>query len=66
MDLAAPSASSLADVILSKEVAGREKDRAVLPILGQVLKRSRKKERDIRELEPRPSDVLTVAVDSPP
>jgi len=33
--------ASLADVIRSKEAAGREKDRAVLPILRQVLERSR-------------------------
>jgi hypothetical protein len=38
--------AALADVIRSKEAAGREKDRAVLPILRQVLERSRKKERD--------------------
>jgi hypothetical protein len=35
------SVASLADVIRSKEAAGREKDRAVLPILRQVLERSR-------------------------
>lgn len=33
--------ASLADVIRSKEAAGREKDRAVLPILRKVLERSR-------------------------
>lgn len=33
--------ASLADVIRSKEAAGREKDRAVLPILRRVLERSR-------------------------
>jgi hypothetical protein len=33
--------AALADVIRSKEAAGREKDRAVLPILRQVLERSR-------------------------
>ena len=33
--------ASLADVIRSKEAADREKDRAVLPILRQVLERSR-------------------------
>jgi hypothetical protein len=33
--------ASLADVIRSKEAAGREKDRAVLPVLRQVLERSR-------------------------
>jgi len=43
------SVASLADVIRSKEAAGREKDRAVLPILRQVLERSRMKERDDRE-----------------
>lgn len=40
------SVAALADVIRSKEAAGREKDRGVLPILRQVLERSRKKERD--------------------
>lgn len=35
------SVASLADVIRSKEAAGREKDRAVLPVLRQVLERSR-------------------------
>ena len=34
------SVASLADVIRSKEAAGREKDRAVLPILRRVLERS--------------------------
>lgn len=34
------SVASLADVIRSKEAAGREKDRAVLPVLRQVLERS--------------------------
>jgi hypothetical protein len=34
------SVAALADVIRSKEAAGREKDRAVLPILRQVLERS--------------------------
>lgn len=38
--------ASLADVIRSKEAAGREKDRAVLPVLRHVLERSRAKERD--------------------
>ena len=33
--------ADLADVIRSKEAAGREKDRAVLPVLRQVLERSR-------------------------
>jgi hypothetical protein len=36
------SVASLADVIRSKEAAGREKDRAVLPTLRQVLERSRR------------------------
>jgi len=40
--------AALADVIRSKEAAGREKDRAVLPILRQVLERSGKKDRDDR------------------
>jgi hypothetical protein len=40
-DALAVSVASLADVIRSKEAAGREKDRAVLPILRQVLERSR-------------------------
>jgi len=35
------SVASLADVIRSKEAAGREKDRVVLPALRQVLERSR-------------------------
>lgn len=39
------SVAALADVIRSKEAAGREKDRAVLPILRQVLERSRGKDR---------------------
>jgi hypothetical protein len=43
--------AALADVIRSKEAAGREKDRAVLPILRQVLERSRQKERDDRRME---------------
>ena len=38
--------ASLADVIRSKEAAGREKDRAVLPILRQVLERSRDRNRE--------------------
>lgn len=42
-DALAISVASLADVIRSKEAAGREKDRAVLPILRQVLERSREK-----------------------
>jgi hypothetical protein len=43
--------AALADVIRSKEAAGREKDRAVLPVLRQVLERSQKKERDDRGME---------------
>ena len=43
--------AALADVIRSKEAAGREKDRAVLPILRQVLERSRKKDRKDRGME---------------
>ena len=43
--------AALADVIRSKEAAGREKDRAVLPILRQVLEHSRKKDRDNRGME---------------
>jgi len=39
------SVASLADVIRSKEAAGREKDRAVLPVLRQVLERSKELER---------------------
>jgi hypothetical protein len=38
--------ASLADVIRSKEAAGREKDRAVLPVLRQVLERSQLMQRD--------------------
>jgi hypothetical protein len=45
------SVAALADVIRSKEAAGREKDRAVLPILRQVLERSRMKDRDDRGIE---------------
>ena len=37
--------ASLADVIRSKEAAGREKDRAILPVLRQVLERSKRHER---------------------
>jgi hypothetical protein len=40
------SVASLADVIRSKEAAGREKDRAVLPALRQVLERSHRMGRD--------------------
>ena len=43
--------AALADVIRSKEAAGREKDRAILPILRQVLERSRQKDRDDRGME---------------
>jgi hypothetical protein len=39
------SVAALADVIRSKEAAGREKDRAVLPVLRQVLERSKKEKR---------------------
>ena len=44
--------AALADVIRSKEAAGREKDRAVLPILRQVLERSHRKDRGNRGIEP--------------
>jgi hypothetical protein len=40
-DTLAISVASLADVIRSKEAAGREKDRAVLPTLRQVLELSK-------------------------
>jgi hypothetical protein len=50
-DALAISVASLADVIRSKEAAGREKDRAVLPILRQVLERSRTKHRGAPSLE---------------
>lgn len=40
------SVAALADVIRSKEAAGREKDRAVLPLLRRVLERSRGVGRD--------------------
>ena len=43
--------AALADVIRSKEAAGREKDRAVLPILRQVLERSHRKDRGDRGIE---------------
>lgn len=43
--------AALADVIRSKEAAGREKDRAVLPILRQVLERSRTKDRGDQGME---------------
>ena len=42
--------ASLADVIRSKEAAGREKDRAVLPILRQVLELSRSMDHDGPEI----------------
>jgi hypothetical protein len=38
--------AALADVIRSKEAAGREKDRAVLPVLRHVLERSRRMEHE--------------------
>ena len=38
--------AALSDVIRSKEAAGREKDRAVLPVLRQVLERTRDLERE--------------------
>jgi hypothetical protein len=41
------SVASLADVIRSKEAAGREKDRAVLPVLRQVLDRARSTDRPV-------------------
>ena len=44
-DTVTVTVAALADVIRSKEAAGREKDRAVLPILRQVLERSREKDR---------------------
>jgi hypothetical protein len=44
------SVAALADVIRSKEAAGREKDRAVLPILRQVLERSHGIESDRPEI----------------
>lgn len=46
------SVASLADVIRSKEAAGREKDRAVLPILRQVLERSKGMPRHDGVIEP--------------
>lgn len=46
------SVASLADVIRSKEAAGREKDRAVLPILRQVLERSKGMPRHDEVIEP--------------
>jgi len=44
-DTVTVTVAALADVIRSKEAAGREKDRAVLPILRRVLERSREKDR---------------------
>ncbi len=43
--------AALADVIRSKEAAGREKDRAVLPIFRQVLERSHRKDRGDQGIE---------------
>lgn len=40
----AVSVASLADVIRSKEAAGREKDRLVLPLLRRLLERERERE----------------------
>jgi hypothetical protein len=51
-DTLAISVASLADVIRSKEAAGREKDRAVLPILRQVLERSKGMPRHDGVIEP--------------
>lgn len=48
-DSLAVMVASLADVIRSKEAAGREKDRAVLPALRQVLERSREREQRDRD-----------------
>lgn len=45
------SVASLADVIRSKEAAGREKDRAVLPVLRQVLERQHRRERNSTHVE---------------
>ncbi len=45
-DTVTVSVAALADVIRSKEAAGREKDRAVLPVLRLVLERSHLIERD--------------------
>ncbi|MGH3733186.1 MAG: hypothetical protein ACRDVC_07415 [Acidimicrobiales bacterium] len=50
-DTLAISVASLADVIRSKEAAGREKDRAVLPILRQVLERSKAMKRGDQGIE---------------
>jgi hypothetical protein len=45
-DTVTVSVAALADVIRSKEAAGREKDRAILPVLRQVLERTHLIERD--------------------
>jgi hypothetical protein len=45
------SVAALADVIRSKEAAGREKDRVVLSVLRQVLERSREMDRKQFETE---------------
>lgn len=50
-DTVTVSVAALADVIRSKEAAGREKDRAVLPVLRQVLERSNKRTRGDRGME---------------
>jgi hypothetical protein len=41
--------TSLADIIRSKEATAREKDRAVLPVLRQVLERSRSMEHPVAQ-----------------
>ena len=41
--------ASLADVIRSKEAAGRERDRAILPVLRQLLERQRNRSRGARD-----------------
>ena len=46
------SVAALSDVIRSKEAAGREKDRVVLPALRQVLERSRELKRRGPGVEP--------------
>ena len=38
--------ASLADVIRSKEAAGRERDRAILPVLRELLDQQRERDRD--------------------
>jgi hypothetical protein len=45
-DAVTVSVAALGDVIRSKEAAGREKDRAVLPVLRQVLERTHLVERE--------------------